>query len=192
MKDKIKNDKNKDKPKLITKKKRGRSPLYLEWVQGRGLELIQDWVRNGATEKDIFENKVHVSGETWYRWKKEFPNFSYALKSSKEVVDAEVESALYKKATGFVVKVNKVYKCKKVYWDEKGRRCEEEILKTAEEDQYIPPETLAQIFWLKNRKPEQWREKRTVEANVNMLNDNFIDALSNLAPNIKSENEVEE
>jgi transposase-like protein len=64
---------------------------------------------------------IGITTSTLYEWKNKYPDFSEALKESKEVADFEVESALFKKA-----KMGDV---------------------------------TAQIFWLKNRKPKQWRDK---------------------------------
>ena len=41
----------------------------------------------------------------------------------------------------------------------------------------VIPDTTAQIFWLKNRKPEEWRDKREVDSKVEIENDGFMDAL---------------
>ncbi|RHK58347.1 hypothetical protein DW055_21045 [Bacteroides ovatus] len=62
------------------------------------------------------------------------------------------------KATGMKVKVQQAIKVKDVYFDEEGRRCEKERVEIVELDQEVPPDTTAGIFWLKNRKPEQWNK----------------------------------
>lgn len=56
------------------------------------------------------------------------------------------------------VKVQQAIKVKDVYYDENGRRCENERIEIVELEQEIPPDTTASIFWLKNRKPEQWNK----------------------------------
>ena len=45
------------------------------------------------------------------------------------------------------------------------------------EEVYVPGDTTAQIFWLKNRKPEEWRDKRDVDSKVEIESDGFIEAL---------------
>lgn len=57
---------------------------------------------------------------------------------------------------GMKVKVQQAIKVKDVFFDEEGRRCEKERVEIVELDQEVPPDTTAGIFWLKNRKPEQW------------------------------------
>ena len=59
--------------------------------------------------------------------------------------------------------VKKTFKVKRTFYDEEGRKCEKEELKTGIDEVYIPGDTTAQIFWLKNRKPDQWRDKQEVQ-----------------------------
>ena len=80
---------------------------------------------------------------------------SGTLKKGKEIVDIQVENALLKRALGYVSKEQKVTK-------------DGEIIELEKE---IPPDTTAQIFWLKNRKPDKWRDK--VE-NVNANDDDKV------------------
>ena len=73
---------------------------YQEWIEPEGLLKIEGWARDGLTDEQIAKN-IGISRETIYAWKKQFPNFSDALKKGKEVVDREVENALLKKALGY-------------------------------------------------------------------------------------------
>lgn len=63
---------------------------------------------------------------------------------------------MYDKAFGLKIKTQQAIKLKDVYYDEEGRRCEKERVEIVELEQEVPPDTTAGIFWLKNRKPEQW------------------------------------
>jgi hypothetical protein len=103
----------------------------------------------GATDSqlaDFFE----VAVSTISLWKVEHPEFSEALKMAKEEADEKVEQSLYRRAMG--------YEC-----DETDIRVVGgEIVKTDIRKIY-PPDTTAAIFWLKNRKPAQWREMKAVE-----------------------------
>lgn len=71
-------------------------------------------------------------------------------KKGKEVVDIEVENALLKRALGYS------YEEKKVEVSEEGTK----VTKTIKE---VVPDTTAQIFWLKNRRPDRWRDKQDIE-----------------------------
>lgn len=98
----------------------GRKTKYDDFIDRKGLVLVEGWARDGLTDLQISKN-IGVAMSTFCDWKNKHPEFSEALKRSKEVADFEVESALFKKA-----KMGDV---------------------------------TAQIFWLKNRKPKQWRDK---------------------------------
>lgn len=91
---------------------------------------------------------MNIAPSTLYEWKKKFPEISESLKKGKEIVDYEVENALLKRALGFKIKrtVQKVTK-------------DGDVVDT-EEEVYYAPDVTAQIFWLKNRRPDIWREKQ--------------------------------
>lgn len=89
-----------------------------------------------------------------------FPAIRAALKKGKAPVDYEVENALYKRATGYTVKLKKPIKVKTTKRVTGKGEVTEERIEYADEEQYIPPDTTAQIFWLKNRRPDKWRDKR--------------------------------
>lgn len=135
---------------------------YQEWLEPDGLLKLQAWARDGLIDEQIASN-MGIAYSTLREWRDKFPALSAALKRGKEVVDIEVENALYKKAMGYNATVNKTFKVKEVYYDDENRRCEKEHLITAADEVHIPADTTAQIFWLKNRKPNQWREKAIVE-----------------------------
>ena len=94
-------------------------------------------------------------------WKERFPAIVAALKKGKAPADIVVENALYKSATGYYVTIKKPIKVKtKRQLAGKGT-IEEEKIEFVEDEMYIPPNPTAQIFWLKNRKPQVWRDRPT-------------------------------
>lgn len=111
----------------------------------------------GATDDemaDFFE--VHRS--TIYRWKLEHPEFCDAIKTAKEVADERVERSLYQKATGYNVKEEVAVKIK-------VEQHKEEV-EVVEVEKHIPADTTAAIFWMKNRRSGQWRDKQDHEHGV--------------------------
>lgn len=118
-----------------------------------------------------------IGYSTLQTWKNEHRDIRDSLKKGKEVVDREVENALLQKALGFKGTVRKPIKCKEVLYDNGKRISEKEHIEYAEEEIYIPPDTTAAIFWLKNRKSEEWRDKRQVEEKVEFESDGFLEAL---------------
>lgn len=103
----------------------------------------------GATDMEVADFfKVDV--RTIYRWKAESDKFCQALKTGKEVADERVERSLYARANGYE-------------HDEVDIRVVGgEIIQTPIR-KYYPPDTTAGIFWLKNRRPDKWREMKAVE-----------------------------
>ena len=95
--------------------------VYKEWLEKDNLLLLQGWARDGLTDEQIAHN-MGISTTTLYEWKKKYSEIADTLKKTKEVVDRQVENALFKKA--------------------------------------IEGDTTAMIFWLKNRRPNDWRDKR--------------------------------
>lgn len=157
---------------------------YGEWLTEEGLLRIQGWARDGLTDTDICKN-MRIGRTALRDWKLKFPEIAEALRVGKDSADRVVENALYKSATGYTVKIKKPVKVKLIDYDpETGRKIREtEGWKTVEEEQYIAPQVTAQIFWLKNRKPEQWRDKQEVTDTTALEK---LDAI--LAENIKNAN----
>lgn len=139
---------------------------YTEWLTPDGLLLLEGWARDGLTDEQIARN-IKISCSTFYAWLDKYPLISEAIKKGKAPVDYEVENALHKKAIGYTVTVKKPIKVKtRKQLKDKGM-IEEERIEYAEEEVYIPPDTTAQIFWLKNRRPDKWRDKPKEESDVN-------------------------
>lgn len=119
---------------------------YTEWLTDEGLLLIQGWARDGLIDEQIAKN-MGVAYSTFKEWKKKYSDFSDALKQGKEVVDRQVENALFKNAVGFMYEEEAVTNAGEVVTVKK----------------YSKPNITAQIFWLKNRKMKEWRDKQEVE-----------------------------
>lgn len=154
---------------------------YEKWLESDGLLCLEAWARDGLTDEQLAIN-MNIATGTLYEWKKSYPEINEALKRGKEPVDIEVENALNKKALGFKETLLKPMKLKTVYYHNGKREKEEEIVQMVEEEIYIPPDVTAQIFWLKNRKPEQWRDKREIE---NTSNSSNIDELKTIFEGVK-------
>jgi len=129
---------------------------YEKWVTEEGLVLLEGWARDGLTDEQISHN-VGVSRSTLNDWKKKYPDISDALKKGKEVVDLQVENALLKRALGYAYEEV----TEESQWNEKAKRYELVVTKRVKKRQ--APDTTAQIFWLKNRRPDKWRDKQDVE-----------------------------
>lgn len=131
---------------------------YGPWLEPEGLMLVAAWARDGLTDELIAE-KIGITRSTLYEWKKRFPDISDALKKGKEVVDVQVENALLDNALGYEY-TEEVLATRKTVEYHEGKRIREIVEPVAFTLQRRKPaETTAQIFWLKNRRPKQWRDK---------------------------------
>lgn len=119
---------------------------YADWLTPEGLLKIEGWARDGLTDEQISRN-MGIGTTTLYRWKDEFEEIRESLKRGKEVVDRQVENALLKRALGYEYE-----EVKEKF--EYGVITERTVTKKE-----VVPDTTAQIFWLKNRKPDKWRDK---------------------------------
>lgn len=122
---------------------------YEYWLSPDGLLRLEAYARDGLTDEQIAHN-MGVSTATLYNYKRDHLEILEALKKGKEVVDIQVENALLKRALGYS------YEEKKVEVSEEGTK----VTKTIKE---VVPDTTAQIFWLKNRRPDRWRDKQDIE-----------------------------
>ncbi len=101
----------------------------------------------GATDQEIADF-FEVEVRTIYRWKAENNQFCQALKAGKAEADDRVERSLYQQAIGYEQDEVKIF-----------------MPANAEAPVYAPyrariaPNVTAAIFWLKNRKKEDWRDK---------------------------------
>ncbi|WP_346704523.1 helix-turn-helix domain-containing protein [uncultured Agathobaculum sp.] len=126
---------------------------YQEWLTPDGITRLEAWARDGLTDEQIAHN-MGICRDTLIEWKKKFPDISDALKRGKEVLDIEVENALLKRALGYDYTEERVEVSK-----ENGKK----TVKTTQTVKHVPPDTTAQIFWLKNRRPDRWRDKQQLE-----------------------------
>lgn len=101
----------------------------------------------GATDAELADF-FNVNTTTIWRWQSAQEEFCKALKRGKEAADERVERSLYAKATGYTHEAVKIFMPagadKPVY---------------ASYQEHVPPDTTACIFWLKNRRRDEWRDK---------------------------------
>lgn len=249
---------------------------YTEWITPEGLLKLEGMARDGLTEEQIAHN-MGIGVRTLAEWKERFPQVLQALKKGKEVVDREVENALFRRAIGYDVEevvyerivdtgeakrhngvqelTQQEWEMCKAYFDGKCCYCGQEkeltkdhleplsaggkmtldnivpacqscnsskkdnqwaqwftssphfdrgryekiclyldfaikmkgILKSDEEGRLVVtrkvvkpvnPDVTAQIFWLKNRKPEIWRDRQEIAGTLT----NAVQIINNLPP----------
>ncbi len=154
----------------------GRPPKkMLFWLEPDNLIKIEGWARDGLTDVQIAE-EMGVARSTLSKWKKMSEIFSDTLKKGKEVVDRKVENSLLDSALGYTKIIKEPIKLKTVKQKD-GARIEEERIEYVEKEIFIPGNVTAQIFWLKNRKPAEWRDKQVIESTANGMLADLIDGL---------------
>jgi hypothetical protein len=99
----------------------------------------------GATDREIADF-FEVNEATLNRWKLAHPEFCESLKVGKAEADERVEQALYRRALGYSHDATKI-----------AINASGDVTQVPFVEHY-PPDTTAAIFWLKNRKPEDWRD----------------------------------
>ena len=118
---------------------------------------IEGWARDGLTDIQIAE-KMGIGESTLYEWENRYPEIREALKKGKAPVDMEVENALLKSALGFE------YEETITEITEAPDGTQRKLIKKFRH--YCPPSNTAQIFWLKNRRPDKWRDKQDFALNT--------------------------
>jgi hypothetical protein len=133
--------------------------------------LVESWARDGLTDEQI-ANNLGIGTATLYEYKNKYPEFAEAIKNGKDDIDIEVENALLKRALGY--EYEEITK-EPLYNAVSGEPILNEdgtpkIAITKIVRKQVLPDTTAQIFWLKNRRPRQWRDKQDlgIEGGLNI------------------------
>ena len=148
---------------------------YREWLTPDGLLWIEGWAREGLSDVQI-ATKMGIHPSTLYDWEAKYPEICEALKKGKAPVDTEVENALLKRARGYdYVEIVTEYGYSDET-DESGNR--KKIIKSVREThKHMAPDVGAAAFWLKNRRPDRWREKREEQIQVTEADYSLLDAV---------------
>lgn len=130
-------------------------PQYIE--QARKLAEF------GATDREV-ASFFGVSERTLNTWKHVHPEFLQSLKVGKDAADDRVEMSLYRKATGYSFDSEKVFQY-------------EGAIVRADIVEHVPPSDTAAIFWLKNRRSQEWRDRKEIEHSGQLSLGAALDAL---------------
>lgn len=122
---------------------RGRPPEYNEKLTPK---LAGALARQGMTNAEI-ARELGIEERTFYAWKAQYPDFSQEVLSGAESVNDRVEGAFLKRALGYDLRLKKEVVV--------GGQLEEAVY-----DVHIAPEPGAALNWLKNRRPDKWRDKQ--------------------------------
>jgi hypothetical protein len=138
------------KPKLKDQlQKRGRKSLFRPEV----ILIAKAMARVGAIDEEIAD-ELGINRETFHNWNKNFPELANAVRAAKEVSDDRVEKSLYQRANGYS------HPAVKVFMTREGKTIEHQYI------EHYPPDVTAAVFWLRNRRPDKWRDVHNIEAEM--------------------------
>lgn len=123
------------------------------WLTEDGLNLIRSWSRDTFSKKEIAD-RMGITPATLNNWCEKYEEIDEAIKTTKELIDYQVENAVLKAALGYKTKEIKVTVGKKMINGEMVEMLKETTVKE------VPPNVNAAIFWLNNRKFDDWKRNR--------------------------------
>lgn len=130
------------------KRGKGRPSKFIDPIRKVILKLAEE----GKTDAQIAA-VIGVSEKTFHAWKHAHPDFRESLKKSKGVADRMVELALFQRAVGYSQPAIKFF-------------MHEGCVIAEDYTEHYPPDVTACIFWLKNRRPDQWRDVNKLEVDT--------------------------
>lgn len=136
-------------------------PVAIQQGPGRPTKYRPEFVKQaealcnlGATDEEM-ASFFEVDTSTLHRWKLEYPEFCDSIKAGKSKADDRVERSLYNRAVGYT------YDSEKIVTLSAGPLGSS--IERVPIVEHVPPDTTAMIFWLKNRRKGEWRDKQEVE-----------------------------
>lgn len=120
------------------------------------MKICANLFKEGKTDKQVAKI-LDVTEQTINNWKNARPKFFESLKDWKAEADEKVVRSLYERACGYTCKETKIASHEGMIMDMK------------EIDKHYPPDPTSMIFWLKNRQPDEWREKQDIEFDLSSI-----------------------
>ena len=131
---------------------------WQQWCEPANLERIVNWAANGLTYAEMAHN-MGVSDRTLYKWLDTHVQILQAIKEGRSLACEAVENALFRKATGMVLE-DTVEEYRGELRD--GKPSNGTVVRRTTR-RHVPPDTGALIFYLKNRMPDRYSDRRTME-----------------------------
>ena len=153
---------------------------FAEWLTEDGLHAIEGWARDGLADTQIARN-MGISYSTFKEWLHRFPAILSTLKKGKAPVDVEVENALLKRAKGYrYTEVTTEYEMVDTgEVDKDGKPVLTKRVKSVRSvEKEVAPDTGAAAFWLKNRRPDRWKDKREEQIQVTAADYTLLDEVA--------------
>lgn len=129
-------------------------------------QIVKFMCRAGMIDTEI-QKELGIAKQTFYTWRKKYPEFDEACRTSKNFVDSLVEDSLLKNALGYEAEEEKVIT------QIDAETGEEKLFKREIIRKHIKGDTTAQIFWLKNRQKDRWSDVKKLDVNANVEYDSM-------------------
>lgn len=120
---------------------------YEEWLQPEKLDQITNWAANGLLDKEI-ANNIGIVPQVLCEWKNRFPELREAIKTGRKLSVQAIENQFFKNAYGMLEETTEIIEEDQVFTNGKWVATKRHVRKTTKK---IPPNTAAQIFYLKNK-----------------------------------------
>lgn len=133
-------------PDKFTEKELGCKGLYTDEI----LPHVEELCRAGLNNKQIAQS-LGIGIRTFYEWIDRFPLFAHSIKKYRGLADIQVENALFKSAIGF--------NFEEVKRERRKVDGQYQMVETEKVIKHVPGVSAAQIFYLKNRMPERYKDK---------------------------------
>lgn len=127
-------------------------------------------VGNGATLLDLAEH-FGVSPSTIGEWKRVHPEFSAQIDLGRKDQTDKVERSLFERATGYT------FPSEKIVVVSQGAGLPS-VVERVDIKEHVPPDVTAQIHWLKNRRPEDWKDKQQLDISGNITIEKALELLN--------------
>jgi len=138
-------------------KRSGYNAKFAFWVTEEGLQKINEWASKGLTKANVAKN-IGINEKTFYKWEKDHEVIADAYRRGAVKPDQIVQNKLFERALGTTI--TEVTEELNEFGD---------LVISKRVTKQLPPDTTAQIFWLKSRMPEQWRESPLSKAQVEKI-----------------------
>lgn len=129
------------------------------WEQKEQLDRIEDWCRAGLSNTEISIN-MGISESTFYKWSGLSATLSEVITRGKAHSNAIIVNALFERSQTKVVRVRRAIKVKVTDYDNGKRIRDREEIVYADEDEVVPGDSKAAIFWLTHRDSHNWPDMR--------------------------------
>ena len=152
----------------LNKRARGRPSSF----KPEYTEQVEKLCKLGTTDRDLCL-LFNISPQTIDNWKKTHPEFFLALMRGKQEADLNVAEAMYRNATGYDYYEEQAVKLRETSYVGGKVSNVREYVEIVMVKRHQPADTTAQIFWLKNRRPDLWRDVKRIDSEPEMVKQTY-------------------